>query len=154
MVTVRSATPADAAELASLRYEFRAAERPPTEPREEFIARCAAWIEKRLAAAAPWSCFVAERGGAVVGHVWIELVEKIPNPGDEAERHAYLTNLYIQPAARGGAGSALLEVALEWCRAQEVDTVILWPSERSRALYARYGFATSGAVMTLPLGRH
>ena len=149
---LRIAVPADAAALAWLRYEFRSAERPAAEPREAFVARATAWMRERLAPGTPWRCFVAVRDGAIIGHVWITLVEKVPNPGgDEPERHAYLTNLYVRPAERGGTGSALLETALAWCREGRVDTVILWPSERSRSLYARHGFDTSRAVLTLPL---
>ncbi len=144
--------PADAAELARLRYEFRSTERPATEPREAFVARATAWMRERLAPGTPWRCFVAVRDGAINGHVWITLVDKVPNPGgDEPERHAYLTNLYVRPAERGGTGSALLETALAWCREARVDTVILWPSERSRTLYARHGFDASRGVMVLPL---
>jgi GNAT superfamily N-acetyltransferase len=151
-VALRSAVPADAAELARLRYEFRSVERPATEPREAFIARTTVWMRERLAPGTPWRCFAAVRDGAIMGHVWITLVEKVPNPGgDEPERHAYLTNLYVRPAERGGTGSALLEAALAWCRESRVDTVILWPSERSRSLYARYGFDTSREVLMLPL---
>lgn len=149
---VRAAAPADAPELARLRYEFRAAERPAVEPSEEFIARTTAWMRERLAAGTAWRCFVAARSGTIVGHVWVTLIEKVPNPGSgEPERHAYLTNLYVRPAERGGTGSALLEAALDWCRGQRVDTVILWPSERSRTLYARYGFDASRAILALPL---
>jgi GNAT superfamily N-acetyltransferase len=149
---VRAATPADAAELARLRYEFRAAERPAVESNEEFIARTTAWMRERLAEGTAWRCFVAVRDGAIAGHVWVTLIEKVPNPGSgEPERHAYLTNLYVRPAERGGTGSALLDAALDWCRGQRVDTVILWPSERSRTLYARYGFDASRAIMALPL---
>jgi GNAT superfamily N-acetyltransferase len=149
---VRTAGPADAAELARLRYEFRAAERTAAEPYAQFVARATAWMRDRLGNDTAWRCFVATRDGAIVGHVWVQLVDKVPNPGgDEAERHAYLTNLYVRPAARGGTGGALLRTALEWCRALPVDTVFLWPSERSRSLYARHGFSPSGSIMALPL---
>jgi len=151
---LRAAVPADAAELARLRYEFRSAERPATEPREEFVARATAWMRERLAPGTPWRCILAVQDGAITGQVWVTLVEKVPNPGgDEPERHAYLTNLYVRPAERGGTGSALLEAALAWCREARVDTVILWPSERSRTLYTRYGFDTSRAVFALPLAK-
>jgi len=150
--TLRIALPADAAELARLRYEFRSAERPATEPRAEFVARTTAWMRERLAPGTAWRCFVAVRDGAIAGQVWTTLVEKVPNPGgDEPERHAYLTNLYVRPAERGGTGSALLEAALAWCRESRVDTVILWPTERSRTLYARYGFDASRAFVALSL---
>ena len=88
----------------------------------------------------------------MVGHVWLEVVDKVPNPGaNEPERHVYLTNLYVRPAARGGLGSALLEAALAWCRERGADTVILWPSEKSRTLYARYGFVSSADILALSL---
>ena len=152
MLTVRAAGVADAADLARLRYEFRAAERPAVEARDSFITRCTTWMRERLAPDSSWHCIVAERDGAMVGHVWLEVVDKVPNPGaGEPERHVYLTNLYVRPAARGGPGSALVEAALAWCRERGADTVILWPSEKSRTLYARYGFGPSPDILALPL---
>jgi len=60
----------------------------------------------------------------------------------ELERHAYITNVYVRPESRGvGTGEALLEAALAFCREQQVDSVVLWPTERSQPLYARHGFA-------------
>lgn len=147
MFTIRVATGADAAALAQLRYEFRAADRGAAEPHDRFIERCTAWMRERLNDGS-WRCFVAQVDGAMVGHVWLSLIEKVPNPGgDEPERHVYLTNLYVRPTARGGIGSALMEAALAWCREQKADTVFLWPSERSRSLYRRHGFGTAGAIM-------
>lgn len=152
MLTIRAAGVADAAELARLRYEFRSAERPAVESREAFVARCTAWMRERLTPESAWHCLVAEKDGATVGHVWLEVVDKVPNPGSgEPERHVYLTNLYVRPDARGGAGSVLLEAALAWCRARGADTVILWPSEQSRTLYARYGFGPSPDILALSL---
>jgi GNAT superfamily N-acetyltransferase len=152
MPTVRPATTDDAAELARLRYEFRAAERPVVQARDAFIARCTAWMRERLGREGGWHCLIAVQDGTIIGHVWLELVDKVPNPGgSEPERHAYLTNLYVRPDSRGGLGSRLLEAALAWCREQRVDTVILWPSERSRTLYARYGFAPSTDILALSL---
>ena len=152
MPTVRAARVADADALARLRYEFRSGERPAVESRDAFVARCTAWMRERLAPGSSWHCLVAEHDGALVGHVWLEVMDKVPNPGaNEPERHVYLTNLYVRPAARGGLGSALLEAALAWCRERGADTVMLWPSEKSRTLYARYGFAASSDVLVRSL---
>jgi GNAT superfamily N-acetyltransferase len=80
----------------------------------------------------------------------LQLVEKIPNPRAEAEHHAYITNFFIQPEARGqGIGSQLLRTTLDWCRVRDVHTVILWPTERSRSLYERNGFAVRDDIMEL-----
>jgi len=152
MPTVRAAGIADAAELARLRYEFRSAERPAVESREAFVARCTMWMRDRLTSGSSWHCLVAEQDGAIAGHVWLEVVDKVPNPGsNEPERHVYLTNLYVRPDARGGLGSTLVEAALVWCRERGTDTVILWPSEKSRTLYARYGFVASTDILARSL---
>ena len=133
MPTIRVATSDDAPILARLRYEFRSAEQGATEPVDRFVERCAEWMRERLRQGS-WHCFVALADGVIVGHVWLSLIEKVPNPGgEEPERHVYLTNLYVRPTARGGTGSALMEAALAWCRDQKADTVFLWPSERSRS---------------------
>jgi GNAT superfamily N-acetyltransferase len=146
---VRSATPGDAHALARLRYALRASTGRATEPETEFIERCAAWMDEHLKTDA-WHCWVAEVNQQLMGAIWLQLVEKIPNPRAEAEHHAYITNFFIQPEARGqGMGSQLLRTALDWCRVRDVHTVILWPTERSRSLYERHGFAVRDDIMEL-----
>src|SRR5262245_38869786 len=122
MKDVRRATPADAEGLAMLRFEFRSGLAIATESRSDFVARCAAWMRARLGADGPWRCWVAEDGEGLLGHAWLELIEKVPNPITEREAHAYLTNVYVRPALRGqGWGDALVAAALQWCRDREID---------------------------------
>ena len=52
-----------------------------------------------------------------------------------------VTNVYVLPSHRGGGlGRRLLAAALAWCDAHDIDSVVLWPTPRSRRLYARHGF--------------
>lgn len=142
MAVIRLAGPGDARELARLRYEFRAALNPPTEAEAEFVERCAGWMGERLETGSNWRCWVAEEGGVIGGHLWLQLIEKIPNPAPERELHGYITNVYVRPELRGaGVGAGLLEAALAFCGESGVDSVILWPTARSTTLYARHGFA-------------
>ena len=150
MIDVREATPADVAALAALRWEFRAGRQPAVENRDAFVERCSAWMRTQLESGFPWRAWVAEDARRIVGHVWLHTIDKVPNPNGEPERHAYLSNLYVTPAARGGAGTRLLETALAWTRTHGVDHVLLWPTERSRTLYARYGFRASGEFLNRP----
>src|SRR5829696_2352036 len=147
--TVRPASAADAPALARLRYEFRAPLGVPDESEEAFAARCGPWMAARLAEPdGPWRCWVAEDGGpGPAGTVWLQLIEKVPNPTPEPEAHAYVTNLYVRPRARGGTGSALLAAALAWCETRRVHAVILWPTPRSRSLYERHGFGRPASLM-------
>ncbi|HET9984151.1 MAG TPA: GNAT family N-acetyltransferase [Longimicrobiales bacterium] len=152
-LAIRRAAPADAATLAGMRLEFRSAFRAPSEDDAEFLRRCTAWMAARLAQEGAWRCWVAERDGRVLGHIWAQRIEKIPNPVAEPESHGYITNLFVREEARGaGTGARLLEAALAWCRDFGAHAVLLWPTDRSRTLYRRYGFEVREDVMELLLG--
>ena len=122
-----------------------------TEAHPVFIKRCGAWMRRELATPGAWQAWVALSDRAIVGQVWLHTIAKIPNPIDETEHHAYLSNLYVKPSDRGGTGTRLLEAAIAQARADGVDRVVLWPSGRSVTLYLRHGFSHGGDVMELPL---
>jgi GNAT superfamily N-acetyltransferase len=159
-IAIRPATPDDAAALAALRFEFRASLRSTRESESAFVARCADWMRERLSlgrgeARGAWKCWLAQADHEAVGHLWIQTVEKIPNPGFELELHAYLTNFYVRDTVRGtGVGTRMLGAALEWCDGHGVDVVFLWPTARSRPLYERHGFVAADAVLTRQLTQH
>ena len=139
---VRPGERRDVPALARLRYEFRAGQDPPVESEADFLARCTGWMTARLVPGGSWRCWLAEAAGRAVGTVWLQRIEKLPNPVAEAESHGYVSSLYVVPSSRGaGLGSRLLGACLEACQAQEMDAVILWPTARSRSLYLRLGFA-------------
>lgn len=147
--------PADAEILARMRFDFRSAVAEPSEPRELFIPRCAAWMAQRLQLGTNWRCWIFEHEGAAAGQAWLQLIDKLPNPVPELERHGYITNVYVAPELRGaGAGQALVSEAVSYCYAHGVDSVILWPTERSRSLYERFGFAVRDDLMEANLDSH
>jgi len=140
-VRPRRALPADAEALARLRFAFRARLEPPAEAEPGFLERCRRWMVDRLERG-PWCCWVLETDGRVVGTVWLQLLEKLPNPVAEPEWHGYISSLYVEPGLRGrGLGSVLLSEALAECDRRGCDAVILWPTSRSRSLYLRHGFS-------------
>jgi GNAT superfamily N-acetyltransferase len=140
-VRIRPARPEDAAELAQLRYEFRASVGIPVEGEETFVARCSTWMRASLTAGDGWLAWVVEDAGRARGCVWLNLIAKLPNPVDEPELHGYVSSLYVQSPLRGqGTGTALLEAALEECARRGVDAIVLWPTPESRTLYERHGF--------------
>ena len=139
---IRPATPDDASELARLRHDFRAERRSPTEPRAEFLERCSRWMRQRLRPDAEWRCWLAVSEDQIVGTLWLQLIEKIPNPGDEAELHGYISSVYVVPALRRiGVGAGLLRACLAECDALGTDAEFLWSTSDSRGLYQRHGFA-------------
>jgi GNAT superfamily N-acetyltransferase len=158
--TVRLATVDDASTLARLRFAFRAEQHPVIESELEFTTRCVAWMRPRIGPSSRWRIWLLEHSrhsppsgeSAVrpetVGMLWVQIVEKLPNPGSEPELHAYVSSFYVRADARNsGGGSRLLQAALDECRAFHVDSVFLWPTARSRPLYERHGFRVSEAIL-------
>jgi GNAT superfamily N-acetyltransferase len=147
MTGIRSAAAGDAAAMAELRWEFRAGRQAPTEDHDAFVTRCAAWMREELTSARWWRAWVAIAGGEVVGQIWVCTIQKIPNPIAELETHAYISNLYVRPSARGGVGTRLLNDAIDWAESNQIDRLVLWPSPQSVTLYLRHGFSRGGDVM-------
>ena len=148
---IRVATSGDWSALAEMRYRFRAEVGPPTETKSRFLRRCKSWMKKAFGAdSSGWRCWVVDDGKQLLGQVCVQLFEKIPNPVNEPEVHAYLTNFYVIPEMRGrGLGTKLLNQALSWCRAHGADSVILWATAESKSLYRRCGFARSADLLEL-----
>ena len=97
-----------------------------------------------------WRSWVIDDGKHLLGHVSVQLFEKMPNPVNEPEVHAYLTNFYVVPERRGrGLGRKLLNKALSWCRAQRADAVILWATAESKSLYRRFGLLEPADLLEL-----
>ena len=139
VVAVRAAVPSDAPTLAALRWAFRAERAPALEDQSAFIARCADWMRRELEAAERWRCWVATRDrgdpaqaqSEIIGQVWLQILHKVPNPVGERDRHAYLSNLYVAPEARGGVGSRLLDAALGWADLHGELIIVLSPTHES-----------------------
>jgi GNAT superfamily N-acetyltransferase len=151
-VRIRFARSGDCRALAELRYQFRAEAGPVTESKSRFLRRCASWMKTRFRPESrPWRCWVIDDGKQLLGHVCVQLFEKVPNPiSDEPELHAYVTNFYVVPEMRSqGFGRTLLDKALSWCRAQGTDSIILWATPESRPLYRRCGLAEPADIFEL-----
>jgi GNAT superfamily N-acetyltransferase len=151
-VSVRLAAPADAPALAKLRFDLRASLHELREDEAVFVERCTRWMQERLGGGGRWRCWIAESENVQVGSLWVQLVEKIPNPIAKPESYVYLTNFYVRPEHRSkGVGSKLLAEALAWSKSRNAELVLLCPTERSKPLYARHGFLPAEDFMELVL---
>ncbi|MFC8954832.1 GNAT family N-acetyltransferase [Streptomyces sp. NPDC057101] len=150
--TVRPARPIDARRLAELRWMFKQEdheERRPTPARN--LEEAEHWIRDRLRDG-PWLAWVAEAEREICGHVFLCLVERMPDPFEDNDPVGYVTNYFVLPSQRNkGTGSALLEALTQHARGAGLEGLIVWPSERSIPLYQRFGFQPPEELLELPL---
>ncbi|MDR6864411.1 GNAT family N-acetyltransferase [Phycicoccus sp. 3266] len=87
-----------------------------------------------------------------VGMANLMLFERMPRPGRDAGRWAYVANVWVDPGHRSrGVGRLLVTTALDWCRAQGLVRVVLNPSEMSVPLYTSLGFRPADDLMRVDL---
>ncbi|OLZ63846.1 GNAT family N-acetyltransferase [Streptomyces amritsarensis] len=149
---VRPARPADSRTLAELRWMFKQEDyegQPPAPAR--LLEEAEHWIRTRLSDG-HWLAWVAETEGKICGHVFLCLVERMPEPYGDNNPVGYVTNFFVMPSQRNkGAGSALLEALKQHSRSASLEGLIVWPSERSTPLYRRSGFLPPEELLELPL---
>ncbi|WP_020519857.1 GNAT family N-acetyltransferase [Catelliglobosispora koreensis] len=148
---IRTAGPGDVSTLARLRWQFKTETETGSHlPEREFMARCEPWLRARLGGTV--QVWVAQTDEGLCGHVFLNLVEKVPSPFSSSGELGYVTNFYVVPRWRNrGVGQALLAAVKTYAEASQLDTLIVWPSERSALLYHRSGFLAPDSLLELPI---
>jgi GNAT superfamily N-acetyltransferase len=139
----------DLTALAEMRWTFRTeGDAPaPAVGREPFVAACVAFLRQGLANGR-WIYWIAELDGEIVSHIFVRRVRKVPKPSRLHDEYGYVTNVYTRPPYRGqGIGSELLERVKAWARGEDLEVLIVWPSEESVAFYERAGFCAENEVL-------
>jgi GNAT superfamily N-acetyltransferase len=150
---IRQAVAHDAPDLARMRHALYSEQGPERESLDEYVDRFAGFVHDALASDA-WRIWVAELQAGIVGTIWLQLVERVPRPGEDRGELpiGYLTNVFVEPELRdGGLGSRMLEEIITWARARGVEEIIVWPSERSYPFYERAGFSRTPDPLVLYL---
>ena len=74
--------------------------------------------------------------------MFLQLIEKVPSPGEIRRKWGYVTNAYVAlQQRRQGIGRKLLDNLIDAARTQQLEFLIVWPSEEAVSLYRRAGFS-------------
>lgn len=147
----RKATKADIDQLARMRWDFQteSEKASPVWEKEEFIKSCEDFYSQVLDSQ-DWIFFIAEFDNQVIAHVAILIVDNFPTPLKPVNRWGYLTNTFTKKEFRGkGVGSGLIKYAIDEVKSLKIETMIVWPSEKSIDFYKRAGFNKSAEIMEL-----
>ena len=149
-VTIRRATPADAAVFSKIMGD--PAVYPGTlqlpYPSEE---RHRSWLTELNVPGKTDIVLIAERDGAVVGSAGLH-----PAAASLRRRHAVYMGITVAPEAQGqGVGSALMaavcDYADRWLGALRVELTVFADNARAIALYRKFGFEVEGTMRAYAL---
>lgn len=99
------------------------------------------WLDSRIVAGeyVGWLAMAAD--GSVAAGLGVWLMDWPPHAIGGGSRRGNIINVYTEAAhRRRGLARLLMNTALEWCRANQADVVILHTSEDGRRLYESLGF--------------
>ena len=99
--------------------------------------------------------FAAEEDGRFLGYAFCQLQVRENHPLLQDMRTLYVDDLCVDESARGrGVGTALMDAAVDWARAQRCHNIDLnvWEfNEGAKAFYERYGMHTMKRYMEILL---
>lgn len=143
----------DLRQLAELRWDFRMedGEEIPVVSKSEFVETCTSFLKQSLESGYH-IYWLAEEFGEIIAHIFIHKIDLVPRPCKIKDGFGYITNNYTKPAFRNrGIGSELLKRVIEWSRDEDLELLIVYPSERAVGFYERAGFCAENDVLELKL---
>lgn len=99
------------------------------------------WLRRKMQEGEYLTWLAVAPDGSVAAGCGLWLMDWPPHMVGPGSRRANILNVYTEPGSRRqGLARRLMEVALDWCRANGIRAVILHASEDGRLLYERLGF--------------
>jgi len=96
--------------------------------------------------------WVAWAGSVPVGLVNVTVYERMPRPGEQSLKWAYVGQVYVHDAhRRRGLGRTLMTEVITWAREQGMVRLVLNPSEMSVGMYRSLGFRPAAQMLRLDL---
>lgn len=149
MTVVRLAALDDIDELVQMRWDFSEEDYGSSTVRfEEFHRTCREFLVNAIPSG-NWFIWVAETEGMIVAHMYLQLIHKVPRPGKSEEPYfGYVPNVYTRPSFRKqGIGSMIHNAMEQWSKENQVEFLIVWPSDESVQFYSRNGFSRCEEAM-------
>jgi len=143
----RLARATDLGTLAELRWQSRTDEdgETPQCSHSEFTAACERFLLKGLTSSAYW---LAVEDNRIVSHICVQQVPMIPRPCRIDDRWGYITNAYTLPLFRNqGIGETLMRHVIAWAQTEELELLIVWPSDRAISFYRKLGFKSENDIL-------
>jgi GNAT superfamily N-acetyltransferase len=107
----------------------------------EISAATKSWIEGKLSEGRLVGFIVRTSGGKVAGSGCVWVRDEVPRPNYPRNEVPYLMSMYTEiEFRRMGVAKMIVEAAIDWCRANGYERVLLHASDAGRSLYESLGF--------------
>ena len=145
---IRAATDDDASVIRALRHAWTEEDGGAVDD-PDYAATFDEWWQAERGHRRHW---LAEVDGEVVGMVSVVTMSRMPRPGAVTRSWGYVHQLFVLASHRdSGVGADLMTVAIDACRADGFEHLVLHPRPRSVPFYERRGFAPAADLLQRPL---
>jgi GNAT superfamily N-acetyltransferase len=105
------------------------------------------WLRQKMEAGEYLAWFALAPDSSIAAGLGLWLMDWPPHMVAGGRWRGNILNVYTEPAhRRRGMARVLMEVALEWCAANQIDAVILHASAEGRSLYESLGFTPTNEM--------
>lgn len=110
-------------------------------------AKFRVWLEPRVVSGEYRAWLVCSPDGSIAAGGGLWLMDWPPHMIGTGPRRGNILNVYTHESLRRrGLARQLMETALQWCRENGVDTIILHASDSGRELYESMGFTPTNEM--------
>ncbi len=150
-MTLRRATPADAATITAQRHQMFADNELATEAAYNTMDRnFEPWVRERLSDGRYVGLFLEDEVNLLAA-CGIFFGDFPPHFLDPNPIRAYLLNFYTAPEARGrGLATQLLQHAVDECHHRNVRVITLHASKFGKPIYEKFGFTQNNEMILRP----
>ena len=146
---IRAATDDDAPAIRALRQAWTEEDHGGAIDDPAYPATFDAWWRAERGHRRYW---IAEVDGAAVGMVSVVTMSRMPRPGAHTSSWGYVHNMFVVPEQRSaGIGAQLMARAIDDCRADGYEHLVLHPRTRAVPFYERLGFGPAVDLLQRPL---
>ena len=114
---------------------------------DNMAAKCKPWLLAKMKSGEYLAWLAIDVEGTVAAGAGLWLMDWIPHMIGESAQRGSIINVYTeQNFRRLGLARCLMETAVQWCRENGIDTVILRASAEGHGLYESMGFAATNEM--------
>jgi ribosomal protein S18 acetylase RimI-like enzyme len=105
------------------------------------------WLRRKMEAGEYLAWFALAPDSSIASGLGLWLMDWPPHMVAAGRWRGNILNVYTEPAyRRQGMARALMQIALDWCAANQLDIVILHSSDEGRGLYESLGFESTNEM--------